>query len=88
MVHTLIYLALIAYIPGALVFRAPIANRDRRAALPADERAFWAVVISVLLSTTIALGLAAAGGYSLTPEGFRAMTNRPTPIGPASRTRR
>ena len=66
MVQKLIYLALIAYIPGALIFRAPIANRDRRASLPAEERAFWAVIISVLLSTTIALGLAALGVYSLT----------------------
>jgi len=66
MVLKLTYLALIAYIPGALVYRAPIANRDRRAALPAEERAYWAVVISVILSTTIAFGLAALGVYSLT----------------------
>ena len=65
MAETLIYLALIAYLPGALLYRAPFASRDRRAALPAEERAFWAVIISVILSTTIAFGLAALGTYSL-----------------------
>jgi hypothetical protein len=65
MVEKLISLALIAYLPGALLYRAPFASRDRRAALPAEERAFWAVIISVILSTTIAFGLAALGMYSL-----------------------
>ena len=65
MVQKLIYLTLIAYIPGALVYRAPIANRDRRASRPAEERVFWAIMISVIVSTTIALALAAMGIYSL-----------------------
>ena len=40
---------LVAYLPGALVYRVPVANRPLRAALPAEERVFWAVVLSVLL---------------------------------------
>ena len=57
-------LILVAYLPGALVFRAPLADRSRRAALPADERVFWAVVLSTAVSSLVALGLAAAGRYS------------------------
>ena len=65
MIQKLIYLTLIAYIPGALVYRSPVANRERRASLPAEERLFWAITISVIVSTTIALALAAMGIYSL-----------------------
>jgi hypothetical protein len=54
----------IAYLPGALIFRLPVANRPRRAALPADERAFWAVGLSVTITTLVALALAAAGAYT------------------------
>ncbi len=38
-------------------------DRGRRAALPAEERAFWAIVISLTLSLVVVLGLAAAGVY-------------------------
>ena len=65
MIQKLIYLTLIAYIPGALIYRSPVANRERRASLPAEERLFWAITISVIVSTTIALALAAMGIYSL-----------------------
>ena len=34
-------LVLLGYLPGALVFRLPLADRPRRASLPADERVFW-----------------------------------------------
>jgi hypothetical protein len=54
----------VAWLPGAVLFRAPIADRDRRAALAAEERAFWAVVLSAALSLTIVLALAAAHRYS------------------------
>ncbi len=54
----------IAYVPGAAIFRAPVLDRDRRARLAADERAFWAVVISVAVSSMVALGLAAASVYT------------------------
>jgi len=54
----------IAYLPGAVIFRLPVANRPRRAALPADERAFWAVILSVTITTLVALALAALGEYT------------------------
>ena len=65
MLWTALRLLLVAYVPGALLFRLPIAHREKRAALPADERAFWAITISVACSSVIALALAAAGRYSL-----------------------
>jgi hypothetical protein len=58
-------LLLIAFVPGALLFRAPIAERDRRARLAAEERVFWSVVISVAWSSVVALALAAASHYTL-----------------------
>ncbi len=54
---------LIAYVPGALTLRLPIGRRALRAALPAEERLFWSIVISVALSSIVALGLAAGGAY-------------------------
>jgi hypothetical protein len=58
-------LILIAYLPGALVFRAPVGGRDRRAALSAEERAFWAVVSSACWSLAVTLALAGAGAFTL-----------------------
>ncbi len=58
-------LFVVAYLPGALIFRAPVADRGRRAALAPEERAFWGVVLSVALTSLVALGLAAPGWYSL-----------------------
>lgn len=52
------------YLPGALLFRLPILDRHVRAALDPAERAFWAVVISVTLTLTVSLGLAALGLYA------------------------
>ena len=60
---TLLEIALITYVPGALLFRAPILDPARRASLPAEERAFWAVLLSVSLSCMITLGLASVGWY-------------------------
>ena len=54
---------LIAYIPGALMLRLPVGRRSLRAALPAEERLFWSTIISVALSSIVALGLAAGGAY-------------------------
>ncbi len=51
------------YLPGALIFRLPVLDRHRRAALDPAERAFWAVVISATLTLTISLALAAVGQY-------------------------
>ena len=52
-------------LPGAIVFRLPVASRDTRAALPADERVFWYVLISVCWSVALTFALAAASAYSL-----------------------
>lgn len=57
-------LLLIGWLPGAMLFRVPFAERDRRASLDAEERAFWAVIISVALSLSLTLALAAAHRYS------------------------
>ena len=40
---TLGLLLAVAYLPGAIIFRLPVADRSKRAALPAEERQFWAV---------------------------------------------
>ena len=65
MLNTLASLIAIAYVPGAVIFRLPIADRSKRAALPAEERLFWAVIISVIVTTTVAFVLAAMSAYSL-----------------------
>ncbi len=54
----------IGWLPGAVVFRAPLLDRERRAALDAVERIFWQVLISVALSLSAVLALAAVGRYS------------------------
>ena len=55
----------IAYLPGALIVRLPPGSRSRRSSLSAEERVFWAVVISVAVTTLVALVLTAVGGYTL-----------------------
>lgn len=60
---TLLALALVAYLPGALLYRLPVGARERRAALPADERAFWAIVLSLAWSSAVVVSLAALGIY-------------------------
>ena len=52
-------------LPGALIFRLPLASRDTRAALPADERLFWYVLISLCWSVALTFALAAASAYTL-----------------------
>jgi hypothetical protein len=56
----------VGWLPGAMLFRAPILDRERRAALDAEERIFWHVVLSLGLSLSVVLALAALGAY-----GFR-----------------
>jgi hypothetical protein len=63
MLRTVIAALLVAYLPGALVYRVPRAQRPLRAALPAEERAFWAVVLSVCWSLTVVMALAALDRY-------------------------
>lgn len=57
-------LLLIGWLPGAVIFRLPWLDRDRRAGLDAEERGFWAVVLSVSLSLAIVLALAVSHRYS------------------------
>lgn len=57
-------LLIVGWLPGAVLFRLPIADRDRRAALPAEERAFWAIVLSAIVSLTMVLSLAAVHAYA------------------------
>ena len=54
---------LVAYIPGAVIFRLPIAQRERRAGLRAEERLFWSIILSLALTSVIGFGLAAVGWY-------------------------
>jgi hypothetical protein len=65
MLSTLASLIAIAYLPGAVIFRLPMADRSKRTALPAEERLFWAVIISIIVTTTVAFVLAAMSAYSL-----------------------
>jgi hypothetical protein len=55
----------IGWLPGAILLRLPALDRPRRAALSAEERTFWAVVLSLTISLSIVLALAAAHRYSL-----------------------
>ncbi len=55
---------LAGWLPGALAFRLPVADRDRRAALAAEERVFWYVVLSVGWSLAAGLTLAVLGLYA------------------------
>jgi hypothetical protein len=60
----LLDLLIVAWLPGAVIFRLPALDRDKRAALAAEERLFWAVIISVAISTSLVLTLAAVHRYS------------------------
>ena len=63
MLRLVLAVVLIGYLPGALLFRWPVANRDRRAAIGADERVFWYVILSVAWSLAVVLSLAALDLY-------------------------
>jgi hypothetical protein len=56
----------VGWLPGAVLFRLPVADRDRRAALPAEERLYWAVVLSAATSIALVLALGALNRYSFT----------------------
>jgi hypothetical protein len=53
----------LGYLPGALLFRLPYWQRGTRAALAAEERVFWHVILSVSWSLTLVLALAAFDLY-------------------------
>jgi hypothetical protein len=63
-VLNVIQLLVIGWLPGAVLFRLPCCSRDRRAALDAEERIFWSVILSVSISLAVVMLLAAAGRYS------------------------
>jgi len=65
MLFTICGLIVIAYLPGAALFRVPVLDRDRRASLDAEERVFWGILLSIAWSSTIVLALAAVGRYTL-----------------------
>ena len=65
MLSTVLTLLVILYLPGAIMFRLPLANRAKRGALPAEERLFWAVIVSVIVTTTATFLLAALAAYTL-----------------------
>jgi hypothetical protein len=58
-------LFVVGYLPGAALFRMPVADRSRREALEAGERVFWAVALSVAWSLGVAFVLALVGRYRL-----------------------
>jgi hypothetical protein len=64
MMRVVATLLLVAWMPGAVMFRLPVLNRAGRAALPAEERFFWQVLLSLTISLSIVLVLAAAHRYS------------------------
>ena len=66
MIAAALTLLLAGYLPGAAAFRLPLCDRAKRERLDAEERAFWAVVISVGWSLSAAFTLAALHRYSLT----------------------
>jgi len=65
--HGLMYgveLLIVCWLPGAILFRLPWLDRERRAALDAEERLFWSVVISLAVSLSVVLALALGHRYS------------------------
>ena len=65
MLTQLIQLVIVAWLPGAVLFRSPFGDRRKRASLDAAERLFWAVIISLAVSLSFVLFMAAIGRYSL-----------------------
>ena len=64
MLIQILQFAIVAWLPGAVIFRTPWLGRDRRAQLDAEERAFWAIIISLAISLTAVLVLAWLGRYT------------------------
>src|SRR5687768_3058806 len=62
--RTILAFALVAWLPGFLLFRLPLLDPRGRAALPAEERWLWSVVLSVGVAVMLTIGLAAFGWYS------------------------
>ena len=58
-----LFVLLVGYLPGWVIFRLSFAQRESRAGLPAEERVFWYVILSLALTSVVGLALAAAGSY-------------------------
>jgi hypothetical protein len=58
LIQQLLCAVVIGWLPGATLFRIPLGDRDRRFALPAEERVFWQVIVSVALALSMVLVLA------------------------------
>lgn len=63
MLRTLAAALVVAYVPGALILRLPTRGQSTRAALSAEERIFWAVILSTVWSLVVVLALAGLGTY-------------------------
>ena len=57
-------LLIVGWLPGAVIFRLPLLDRDRRARLSAEERGYWMVVLSAATSIALVLAMAALHRYS------------------------
>lgn len=64
MIRQWIAALVVAYLPGAAIMRVPWWHRADRARLPADERAFWSVMLSVVLTVSVVMALGLLGRYS------------------------
>src|SRR5262245_26993987 len=78
MIRQWIAAIVVAYLPGAAIMRMPWWHRADRARLPADERAFWGVMLSVAFSLSIVMALGLLGRYTFarliwTDVGFAAL---------------
>ena len=64
LVQQLAALLLIAWLPGAILYRLPWLDREKRAALDPEERVFWMVIVSCAWSLGVVLALASADRYT------------------------
>ena len=67
----LLELLIVGWLPGAVLFRLPLLDRDRRAALPAEERGYWTIVLSVAISLSLVLALGGAASLQLQAAAHR-----------------
>ena len=90
---TLLELVVIGWLPGAVLFRLPWARRDVRAAIPAEERLFWAIILSLATSLAMVMALAFVHRYSfqrllvadlLIAAGLAAIARLDLRLGPAA----
>jgi 4-amino-4-deoxy-L-arabinose transferase-like glycosyltransferase len=60
----LAFLLVVAWLPGAVIFRVPLLDRERRAALDPAERLFWSIILSLAISLSVVLVLASVHRYT------------------------